>query len=884
MMSGLSTSAPMPRAMLAAPATVPARRRGLSIRMKLALAFGSVLALTLIAGAVGFVSFQNIGGSLRMIVDQNMPAITVAQRLAAISSQIAAAAPSLMSAASEDARRAEFSALTQKQQTVTSLIKALQDRRAADPAAVQAVATVAERVVTESNALNEAVEQKLRSETVRLAALQRLDEAHSAFLKLLAPAIDEGNFTLVTESESALKKTDQGLHGLMDGGVALLRGVLEVDVAGTAIAAQLIEAANAPSADRANITRDPITAAASAAARTFKALPESPEIAGLRKAYDGIVALSAGRDGVYGLPFARADAGLAELQAVQRTRYAFVERIHAAHQSFSAKAIALADAANFDLVLASEDLAKQNQGTISELTERGVTALRSLLELQAEGNLLVGLIREAGTTEQLDRLIPIRERIEAGLVHMETSQASVNDPVLAEQLGKQIAVFTALTDSDAKDNVLALRERELRARAAAASSLGRNRALAEEFDGAVAKVVADVQRTAEAAGASADSRIDRGMIELAVIMGVSVIVCLLVGWLIVARNIAGRIGRLTRNMREIADGDLEAKVAIDGRDEITEMARALEVFRDTAREVSAANARTEEERRRAATARREEMAALANDLEASVKTVVEQLSAAASEMQATAKQMATTASDTSTRSTTVAMASGEATTNVNTVAAAAEELSASIGEIGRQVNQSAQIAERAVSEAERTNATIKGLANAASRIGEVVKLISEIANQTNLLALNATIEAARAGEAGKGFAVVASEVKSLASQTARATDDIAAQIGEIQSSTAAAVTAIDTIGGTIGQINGIASEIASAVAQQGAATAAIARNVQDAARGTQQVSSTITRVTQAAADTGRAAQHVLDLSSSLSDQSDALRAQMERFLAGVRAG
>jgi methyl-accepting chemotaxis protein len=883
MMSSLST--PLPLSPTAGPNARPiggSTGVGLNIRVKLALAFGSVLALTLIAGGVGYVSFQDIGRSLSQIVDDNLPALTATEQLAALSGQIAAAAPGLMSAATDAARRTEFGALAEKQQTATALIKTLQAQRAADPAAAQAAGAIADRVMAELDALNGVVERKLLSETQRLAALKRLEDAHGVFLKLLAPAVDDGNFSLMTDGDDALQKTNKGLGVLMDGGVSTLRGVLEVEVAGTTVVAQLIEAANAPSPDRANVTKDPITAATTAAGKTFKTLPESPELAALRTAYDGIVALTVGVGSVYSLPFARPDASVAELQAVQRTRYAFVERIHAAHQDFAAKAIAVVDAANFDLVLASEDLAKQNQGTISALMERGVTGLRSLLELQAEGNLLVGLIREAGTTEQLERLVPMRERVEAILAHMEISLAAVTDKTLVAQLAKQLEVFGALVNGP--ENVLVLREQELRAHAAALASLARNRALAEEFNGAVGKMVADVQRAAETAGGRSGSQIDRGMILLIVIMSVSVVVCLLVGWLVVARNIAGRIVRLTRSMRDIARGDLDATIPLAGRDEITAMAQTLEVFRDTAREVSVANARTEEERHRAAAARRAEMTALANDFESSVKDVVEGLSVAASEMQATAKQMAANASDTSTQSTTVAVASGEATSNVETVAAAAEQLSASIGEISRQVNESALIAERAVGEAGRTNTTVKGLADAASRIGEVVKLINEIANQTNLLALNATIEAARAGTAGKGFAVVASEVKSLAGQTAKATEDIAAQIGEIQSSTADAVAAIDTIGGTIGQINHIASTIASAVEQQGAATAAIARNVNNAARGTQKVSSTISRVTQAAEDTGRAAQHVLTLSSNLSTQADALRTQMERFLSGVRGG
>jgi methyl-accepting chemotaxis protein len=217
------------------------------------------------------------------------------------------------------------------------------------------------------------------------------------------------------------------------------------------------------------------------------------------------------------------------------------------------------------------------------------------------------------------------------------------------------------------------------------------------------------------------------------------------------------------------------------------------------------------------------------------------------------------------------------------VATATEELSSSIAEITRQVTQSARIAGQAVEESSRTTSTVRGLAEGAAKIGDVVKLINDIAGQTNLLALNATIEAARAGEAGKGFAVVAAEVKNLATQTAKATEEIAAQVGMIQQATGNSVAAIEGIGGTIGQINEIATTIASAVEEQGAATQEISRNVQQASAGTQEVSSNIGGVSQAAAETGAAASQVLSAADELSRQAETLRKEVGTFLADVRA-
>jgi methyl-accepting chemotaxis protein len=287
-------------------------------------------------------------------------------------------------------------------------------------------------------------------------------------------------------------------------------------------------------------------------------------------------------------------------------------------------------------------------------------------------------------------------------------------------------------------------------------------------------------------------------------------------------------------------------------------------------------------------ATREEAATLlhrhADDFERDVSSMVGVISSAATELQATAQSMATTAEETTQQASAVATAAEQASENVQTVAAATEELTASIQEISRQVSQSTHIAGSAVEEAQRTNIMVQGLAEAAGKIGQVVKLINDIASQTNLLALNATIEAARAGDAGKGFAVVAGEVKNLANQTAKATDEISAQIAAVQAATKDAVGAIQGIGNTISKISEIASAIAAAVEEQGAATQEIARNVQQAAMGTGAVTSNIGSVTHAAGETGHAAHEVLSAAGELSRQSERLSSQVDHFLTDVRSG
>jgi methyl-accepting chemotaxis protein len=371
--------------------------------------------------------------------------------------------------------------------------------------------------------------------------------------------------------------------------------------------------------------------------------------------------------------------------------------------------------------------------------------------------------------------------------------------------------------------------------------------------------------------------------QIGLLVGVALL--LVVGmFVLLGRSIVNPIKAMTIAMRKIADGETSTAIpAQERRDEVGAMAQSVQVFKDNMIEASRLRGEQDVLKARSDAERKQLVSRMADDFEHGVRASLDTLTGAATEMQSTSKSMSATAGEASHQATSVAVVAEQASANVQTVAAATEELSSSVSEIGRQVTQSTEIAGQAVAEANRTNVTVQGLSAAAQKIGDVVKLISDIASQTNLLALNATIEAARAGDAGRGFAVVASEVKSLANQTAKATEEISAQVAAMQGATADAVQAIEGIGRTIGSINEIASVISVAVDQQGAATREIARNVQEAAQGTGQVSSNISGVNQAADKTGSAASKVLSSAEQLSGQAATLRADVDRFLANIRA-
>src|SRR5882724_6642764 len=469
-------------------------------------------------------------------------------------------------------------------------------------------------------------------------------------------------------------------------------------------------------------------------------------------------------------------------------------------------------------------------------------------------------------------------------------------PKYGDDLKKRVAEFTAglatsAIPQPAIDDIkvkLANYQRDFFEWMAAAQVFAQEQKQMSDSYAAIEPVIATVQTAVEKVRSESDTAYEgtrrSTKLQMQIAIGLVSFGAALLAFLI-GRAVSKPLSALTGAMRKLAEGDFAVVLPGLGRkDEIGDMAKAVVIFKVKATEKARREAEEKEaEARTAAAARKAEMHRLADNFEEAVGSIVWAVSSASTQLEAAAGAPTQNAQTTQQLATTVAVASEQASSNVQSVASASEELAGSVNEIGRQVHESSRIAEQAVQQAEKTDARIAELSQAGQRIGDVVKLITAIAEQTNLLALNATIEAARAGEAGRGFAVVASEVKSLASQTAKATDEISSHIAGMQSATQESVTAIKEIGGTIAQISTIASTIASAVEEQGSATQEIARSVQTVAEGTHEAAANILEVNRGAAETGSASGDVLGSARTLSTESARLREELDRFMANIRA-
>jgi methyl-accepting chemotaxis protein len=544
--------------------------------------------------------------------------------------------------------------------------------------------------------------------------------------------------------------------------------------------------------------------------------------------------------------------------------------IRTAHDNLLDGLVPAIDDANFDLMMNNKKFDPSASSTLE--------SLRRLLEIESESNLLAGLLTEASLVNDVTKLEPLRDLIAAAKRKIEANLKNISD---AAQQNRLSALYHQLAIISTDSGVIDLRTSELRRQQDAELAYIAAQTEAGKLEQAVEILVAQQSENARQNSQDASEQIATGKVVSIVLASAALLGAALIAWLYVGRNIAHRLGVLSQAMRRLSQGDLSDVIRDDRDDEIADMARALQVFRQASADAVAAREKEVEESR-SLEVRRQKVDFATRNFENAVAGVVHTLDSAAKAMNSSAHAMADSALRNEEKAVATVASSEEATTSVETVAAAAEEIARSIEHIATRVSESAAIARQAVSEAEATIGAVEKLSVSVDEIGEISSLIQTIAHQTNLLALNATIEAARAGDAGRGFAVVAQEVKGLAAQTGKATEEITRQIQSIEQTTSRSVQAMQSIGATIGKMNDVANDVASAVRQQDAVTKEIARNANAAAQGNRHVSVNISDVSSTAATIGREANTVLKAADELAQQSNLLRLEVERYLTHVR--
>ncbi len=837
----------------------------LRTRGKLFTAFAGLVLLTATAIGIGLFSFQRVESGFAELSEKRLPSIENAAQLALSSTEVATAAAAVANSVTLQSQEVSFQAL-QKSVAVIEGIETTFVASDSNREIVEALFSQSHTFKERLGVLDQATKEKIAARDAKDARMAALFKAYDGVNSAITPIVDDAYFTVVLGGEDAATQSKELVDNLANTEMAKLRLYLELRAETNLLVGLAETVAFVDDTALLTLFEDKIIATEKKIADYRQELSALELITGAEAEFDELNELVAST-------LAKSSANNITAGEQKQT----LQKAIGLQKAIDDALIMQIDDQLFTLTIDTEEAVTENSAIITDLLNNQVGQLKSTLEAQAFANKFVATLVQGGLTQDPALLVPLQEKITADAKHMRDGL----DTLGSEDIKAQLEQLLAYGNPD--NGLLRDHLEELTSTRKSNEQVTEMFSAVERIGQSVASLIEMELAAVDQATTQINRLFDNGSLALIAIGIASLVIAGAIGFFVVDRGLVKPLLGLVSITRALADGELDGHIAGTNRnDEIGDLAKAMEVFKENAVERNNLEAVSREEQN-AQLERQSRIEDMITDFRDEMEAVLANVTANMDQMQSTAQVLSQISTETASQASEAEASSTAASENVGSVASAAEQLAGSIAEIGQQVSRATEIVTNASGSARMTTEKVSELAESANKIGEVVTLIRAIAEQTNLLALNATIEAARAGEAGKGFAVVAAEVKELATQTSKATEEIATQIEAIQSSTGQSVVAIQEIRDTMEQADETTSAIAAAVEEQDASTAMISRNVRDAAEGTQGVADNISSVMSAVAEAAQSAGQVEMASNEVADQARHIKVVVDDFLAKVAA-